>query len=113
MDEFSLTRLFDILRSIDEIEQFTSEINNFYEYVDDLKTKKAVERNLKIIGEAVSKILKTNQDFELPESQKIIGTRNRIIHNYDNISDEIIWSIIKRDLPNLKLKVEELLPPQN
>jgi uncharacterized protein with HEPN domain len=45
----------------------------------------------------------------LENSQKIIGTRNRIIHGYDKISDDLIWSIVINNLPKLKEEVEELL----
>jgi uncharacterized protein with HEPN domain len=46
---------------------------------------------------------------ELENAKNIIGTRNRIIHSYDNISDEIIWTIISRELPELKVQIEEIL----
>jgi uncharacterized protein with HEPN domain len=46
----------DILRSIDEIFDFLPEKKDFYEFKKDLKTKKAVERNIEIIGEAVNRI---------------------------------------------------------
>jgi uncharacterized protein with HEPN domain len=38
-----------------------------------------------------------------------LGTRNRIIHSYDNISDEVIWTIVSRDLPKLKTQVDNLI----
>jgi uncharacterized protein with HEPN domain len=83
------------------------EKRDFFEFQKDLKTKKAVERNIEIIGEAVNRI--TNYKFaeiEIQNARQIIGTRNRIAHEYDNISDEVIWTIIVREL--LKLK-EEIL----
>jgi len=75
---------------------------------NDLKTKKAIERNLEIIGEAMNRILKVEPNFPIGNAQNIIGTRNRIIHAYDNISDELIWTIVVRDLPLLKKQLEEL-----
>jgi uncharacterized protein with HEPN domain len=75
---------------------------------NDLKTKKAIERNLEIIGEAMNRILKVEPSFPIDNAQNIIGTRNRIIHAYDNISDELIWTIVVRDLPLLKKQLEEL-----
>jgi len=74
-----------------------------------LKTKKAVERNIEIIGEAVNRI--TNYKFaeiEIQNARQIIGTRNRIAHEYDNISDEVIWTIIVRELPKLKEEIVKL-----
>ena len=78
-------------------------------YRADLKTKKAIERNIGIIGEAVNRILKVDNNFQLKNAKNIIGTRNRIIHSYDNISDEVIWTIIYRELKDLKTQVEDLL----
>jgi uncharacterized protein with HEPN domain len=101
--------LHDISKSIDEIFLFLGERRDFKSYLADIKTKKAVERNLEIIGEAVYRILKVDNKFELENAKNIIGTRNRIIHSYDNISDEIIWTIISRELPELKIQIEEIL----
>jgi uncharacterized protein with HEPN domain len=101
--------LFDIYQSIDEIFIFLVDRRDFSEYQSDLKTKKAVERNLEIIGEAVNRILKEDPDFLLDQAKNIVGTRNRIIHSYDNISDEVLWTIVVRDLPQLKVQVEQLL----
>ena len=101
--------LLDIQQSIDEIFEFLGDRRDFIAYQKDIKTKKAVERNLEIIGEAVSRILKIDDNFPLENSKNIIGTRNRIIHSYDNISDEVIWTIVSRELPKLKLEVDKLI----
>ena len=96
----------DILRSIDEIFDFLSEIKDFLEFQKDLKTKKAVERNIEIIGEAVNRITNyKNTKIEIQNARQIIGTRNRIAHEYDTISDEVIWTIIVRELPKLKEEI--------
>ncbi|WP_316928643.1 DUF86 domain-containing protein [Gillisia sp. JM1] len=81
----------------------------FEDYVSDIKTKRATERDLEIIGEAVNRIFKKDKNFKLENAQKIIGTRNRIIHGYDMISDDLIWSIVINHLPKLKKEVEFLL----
>ena len=101
--------LLDIYKSIDEIFLFLGDRRDFIAYQNDLKTKKAVERNLEIIGEAVNRILKEEPNFVIDQAKSIIGTRNRIIHSYDNISDEVIWTIVVRDLPKLKAQVEQFL----
>jgi len=100
--------LLDIKVSIDEIYEFLGERRDFLEYRSDLKTKKAVERNLEIIGEAMNRILKIDNDFPIDNAKNIIGTRNRIIHSYDNISDDVIWTIVVRELPFLKKQIDEL-----
>ncbi|MDZ4667349.1 MAG: HepT-like ribonuclease domain-containing protein [bacterium] len=86
---------------MDEIFEFLGDRRDFFSYHKDLKTKKAVERNLEIIGEAVNRILKKDDSYELYNAKNIIGTRNQIIHSNNNISDEVIWTIVNRDLPNL------------
>ena len=101
--------LLDIYQSIDEIFLFLGDRRDFIAYQNDLKTKKAVERNLEIIGEAVDRIVKEEPNFVIDQAKSIIGTRNRIIHSYDNISDEVIWSMVVRDLPKLKVQVEQFL----
>jgi uncharacterized protein with HEPN domain len=95
--------LYDILQSINEIDSFyTDKPRKYAEYLSDLKTKRAIERNIEIIGEAVNCILKKDKYFNLENAYKIIGTRNRIVHGYDKISDDLIWSIVINNLPKLK-----------
>ena len=111
MDNDIKTWLYDILQSINEIDSYYD--NNpriFEEYVSDIKTKRAIERNLEIIGEAANRILKKDKHFKLNNVEKIIGTRNRIIHGYDKISDDLIWSIVINHLPKLKDEITGLLP---
>ncbi|MBK9257977.1 MAG: DUF86 domain-containing protein [Saprospiraceae bacterium] len=99
----------DILRSIEEIVDFLPEKQDFFEFQKDIKTKKAVERNIEIIGEAVNRITNyKNTKIEIQNAIQIIGTRNRIAHEYDNISDEVIWTIIVRELPKLKDEIIKL-----
>lgn len=104
------TWLFDILQSIKEIESYyTDSPKIFAEYQKDIRTKRAIERNIEIVGEAVNRILKKDKNFVINNAQQIIGTRNRIIHGYDRVSDDMIWSIVINQLPKLKTEVEELL----
>lgn len=101
--------LYDIFNAINEIETFLHNTSKFAVYQKDLKTKRAVERNLEIIGEAMNRILDQDTTIQLSNARKIIGTRNRIIHGYDTVSDELIWGIIITHLPVLKQEVEQLL----
>jgi uncharacterized protein with HEPN domain len=110
MDNDIKTWLYDILQSINEIySYYDNKPRIFEEYVSDIKTKRAIERDLEIIGEAANRILKKDKDFKLDNVEKIIGTRNRIIHGYDKISDDLIWSIVINHLPKLKDEVTGLL----
>lgn len=101
--------LSDIKQAISEIEQFLPEKKIFQEFQKDLKSKRAVERNIEIIGEAVNRILGQNPKIEITNSRKIVDTRNRISHGYDSVSDDIIWAIVIRDLSKLKVEIDSLL----
>ncbi len=110
MDKEIKTWLFDIDSAISEIDGFFEEGKKIFEnYRKDLKTKRAVERNLEIIGEAVRRILDKDSNITLTNARKIVDTRNRIIHGYDTISDDVIWGIIINHIPNLKNEVKELM----
>ena len=110
MDNEIKTWLFDILQSITEIESyFEGRPKKFEDYVKDIRTKRAVERNIEIIGEAANRILRKDRDFKIENVQKIIGARNRIAHGYDKISDDMIWSIVINHLPKLKEEISMLI----
>lgn len=99
----------DIKQSIDEIEGFLPQKRDFFEFKKDLKTRKAIERNIEIIGEAINRILNINPEINITNARKIDDTRNRIIHGYDTVSEEIIWAIISNDLKKLRQEVTILL----
>jgi uncharacterized protein with HEPN domain len=110
MDIDIKTWLYDILNAIIEIESFfPGTSKDFLEYKNDLKTRRASERNVEIIGEAMNRILNRDSSIQLSSSRKIVDTRNRIIHGYDSVSDDIIWGLIMNHLPLLKSEIEELL----
>lgn len=71
--------------------------------------KRAIERNLEIIGEATNRILKIDETINISNARNIVGLRNQIIHAYDNIQDEIIWGILIKNIPLLKEEVQKFL----
>ena len=108
MDKLS-KYLFDIQSSISLIESFIQDIDSFDKYQKDIKTQSAVERQLAIIGEVVSKLKQVDANFTLNNAKKIIDFRNRLIHSYDNIDNSIVWVVIKRHIPLLKKEIESYL----
>ena len=109
MDSNIRTWLKDIEQAIAEIKSFTPETKNSKEFQKDLKTRRAVERNIEIIGEAMSRILDINAEIKISHTRKIVDTRNRIIHGYDSVSEDILWGIIIKNLPDLEKEVKGLL----
>ena len=112
MDEKIMKWLFDIKMSIDEIDVFfENKEKNFFDYQTNLMLKRAVERNFEIIGEAINRIITKDSLLtqKISNAKAIIGLRNQVIHAYDNISDENIWSILINHLPKLKIEIENLI----
>ena len=109
MDNSIKKLLYDILESINRIEQYVGTPKIFQNYANSQLIQQAVERNFEIIGEAMSKILKLDSQIAISHTRKIVDTRNKIIHGYDEIEPENIWNIIINYLPTLKIEVENLL----
>ena len=110
MDRKICTYLSDILTSIERIESFFEGRPIRYEdFQSDWQLRLAVERSIEIIGEAMNRILKIEPEFPITHAKAIVGTRNRIIHAYDAVSDDIIWSIVVNHLGKLKEEVLALM----
>ncbi len=114
MNEKVLKCLFDIKQAADEIDSFfTTRSKRFDDYSADILLKRAIERNLEIIGEAMSRILKEEPLYPIENAKRIIGLRNQIIHGYDSVSDENIWGIVINHLPKLKIEIALLIKKMN
>lgn len=112
MDDSILKWLYDIKLAIEEIDgYFENEEKQFSKYQSNIMLKRAIERDLEIIGEAINRILKKDSVFEnqISNAKAIIGLRNQVIHAYDNISDENIWSILINHLPKLQTEINVLI----
>jgi uncharacterized protein with HEPN domain len=83
----------------------------FSDYQTDDMLRSAIERKLGIIGEAFVKLEETDpaQVEQFPELRKIVGMRNRIVHGYDNLDEELVWDVVRNKLPALQKQVESLL----
>ncbi len=99
----------DMLRAIELIEAFMVQgrIDGFEAYTRHALVKSAVERQLGIIGEAVNKIRKLDPAHPIPEADRIVQFRNRLIHSYDTIDDTFVWPILQKHLPALKNAIQQ------
>lgn len=110
MDEYIAVYLYDVKRAIDEVESYFIDYTMRYDVFEkDFLRRSAVERKTEIMGEAINRILKIKQDFPLPNAKAIIDTRNRIIHGYDSVKPEFLWSLVIRHIPQLKKDVDRLI----
>lgn len=113
MDRRLKAHLFDIDTAIDEIYSFFEQVpKRFDEYQKSLMLRRAVERNIGIIGEAINKIDKEYPEVSISNVRAIVATRNRVIHDYAAVTDDVIWKIVINDLPKLKAEVGNLMDSQ-
>lgn len=100
----------DILNAILEINSFFGTRQMRYDiYLSDVCLRRAVERNITIIGEAMNRLLRLAPSIEITAARRIVDTRNYVIHGYDSVTDDVMWGIVVRHLPLLKAEVEKLL----
>lgn len=110
MDDLIKKHLQDILTAIEEIDSFFDNEPKLYDdFYSNLCLRRAVERNIEIIGEAMNRILKSDDSIAITNSRKIVDARNYIIHGYDSLSVDILWSMVINHLPKLKNEVIILL----
>ena len=101
--------ILDIIDFINSIDDHLEKRRNLDEYLVNKTKRRAVEREIGIIGEAMSKILKLNSNIQISYSRTIVDLRNKVIHAYDSVDDILIWKIIMKDLPILLQEAKQLL----
>ncbi|ETR66220.1 MAG: hypothetical protein OMM_13084 [Candidatus Magnetoglobus multicellularis str. Araruama] len=109
MDKRIYKYLYDIKESIHSIYDFLGEKRDFNVYLSNKMMRRAVEREFEIIGEAMNRIVKIDSSINISNKSNIIAMRNRVIHGYDKIDDEIVWGTIVRHLPALLNEIKNLI----
>ena len=99
----------EMLEAINRIEEYTGGYE-FEDFVGDNKTVDAVLRNLEIIGEAAKYVPEEIKDkyAEVPW-RRVIGLRNVVIHHYFGVDLNIVWTILRFQLPELKGSIEKIM----
>lgn len=101
--------LVDILAAIERIEEFVENMSLEAFQADD-KTTSAVIRKLEIIGEAVKGIpQEIRQDYPHVPWKEMAGMRDKLIHFYFGVDYELVWSTVRRRLPNVKQCIKEII----
>lgn len=101
-------RLLDIVEAIEKIESRTAEGRTAFDEDELIQTW--VLHHLRILGEAVRGLSAGFQDShpDLPWSG-IIGMRNLLVHHYFEIDADVVWSVVEKDLPDLKARLLAIL----
>lgn len=81
------------------------------DYMSDAMLRSAVERQFEVVGEALNQALRLEPTLseKFNHAGRIIAFRNRLIHGYASISDEVVWGVIEMHLPKLQEEVASLL----
>ena len=101
-------RLLDFLEAIERIEKYAGEGKDTFE-ADELIQTWIVD-HITIIGEACRTL---PDDFQATYSNvpcaDIVAMRNILVHHYFGIDTDAVWSVVERDLPELKLHIQTIL----
>ncbi len=103
-----IAKVLDIKECINRIESYTQKYN-YTMFMNDIKTQDAVVRNLEIIGEAVKSLSDNFKNKHSDISWSEIGRmRDKLIHHYSGINYDIVWSIVKTEIPRLKKYIAKI-----
>lgn len=101
--------LSDILLSMELVAQHINSVENLEQYLQNDLVKDAVTRRLSIIGEALFQADKQYKNLAISNKERIIGLRHILVHDYDVVNDELIWSIVHTHLPRLMEETKAIL----
>ena len=99
----------DIQEAIDRALAYTNGLD-WDEYLQDHKTQDAVARNLEVLGEAAKNLSEDLRNrYPSVPWRVVAGTRDRLIHHYFGINQEIVWQIVRQDLPELQRQIMQVI----
>jgi len=103
-------RLLDAVEACRAIRGFVAG-QTFADYERNLMLRFAVERQFEILGEAPHQVEIEQPELTtaIPDLRRIVGLRNRIIHGYDSVDDQLLWQTVQAHIPSLAQQLEQLL----
>jgi len=112
LDPRTAAYLLDILNSARLARSYVA-AKEWNEFQADRLCQDAVVRRLEILGEAARRIPEETRDrFPALPWRQMIGMRNRMIHQYDQVDLQVVWDTIQQDLPGLIVSLEAMLPSE-
>ena len=102
--------LFDVAEACALIDRFTAG-KTFEDYEDDPLLRSGVERQFEIVGEALSRLFQLSPDLlpRVTDARRIVAFRNRLIHGYASVSNEVVWGVVEGNLAVLRREIQALL----
>ncbi len=106
----------DDLDLVEDIQEAIRRINSYVKMLDhddffeDIKTQDAVVRNLEVVGEAIKNISEDLKE-RYPQIQwkELAGLRDKLIHHYFGVNYDIVWHVVKNELPDVIYQLNEIL----
>ena len=97
----------DVRAAIDRISSYSRNLE-YDDFMTDTKTQDAIIRNIEILGEA-AKLLSEETKLKYPNIpwKDIAGTRDKLIHAYFGVNIDVVWGIVKNDIPILNREIEK------
>jgi uncharacterized protein with HEPN domain len=104
--------LFDVWQACELLAQFAAG-KTLIDYQRDALLRSGIERQFEIVGEALNKAIKLDAEIatQISDASRIIAFRNRLIHAYAAVSNEVVWGIVEAYLPRLRHEISDLLQP--
>lgn len=106
-----------VMKLLEDVRHSISRIEGYIEgkapsdYLADSMLRDAIERRFEIIGEALRQLRQAAPDIaeRIPDLDAIVGFRNLIAHQYDDLRDAQVWETIARDVPALAARIRLLM----
>jgi uncharacterized protein with HEPN domain len=99
----------DILDAMEKAEILVEDFS-YDEFKADFRTNFAVVRALEIVGEAAKRLpASLREEYPAIPWRGMAGMRDRIIHGYDTVDLQIVWDVVKQDIPRIKPQIQQIL----
>lgn len=104
-------RLHDARIALERLQRYVAG-RTFADYESDDFLRSAVERQFEVLAEALNAAANLDSSLirTVPELREIVGLRNRIAHEYDELDDQIIWDAVTLDVPTLSTELAKVWP---
>lgn len=108
-DLWFLDYLEDILDAMDKAEALVEGVT-YDQFAGDFRINFAVVRALEIIGEATKRLpMNLRQAYPDIPWRGMAGLRDRIVHEYDTVDLEILWAVVKSEIPHLRPQIQQII----
>jgi len=99
----------DILNAMDKAEILLQNVV-YEEFAEDFRINFAVVRALEIIGEATKRLpISLREEYPGVPWRGMAGLRDRVVHEYDTVDMEILWAVVKDEIPRIRPQLQQII----